>query len=154
MTETDSANLIGYCGLYCNACGIRQGKIKAAVGNLRDIIAVYGFDKLMPELSKWEPSFKHYNEFEQVMDGLAKMFGGCPGCLQGGGDPNCKVRSCAKEKGYRTCAECGEAETCEKLAPYREGYGLVPALESIKQKGIEGYAEEMQRKVDDGYSYT
>jgi len=154
MTETDSTNLIGYCGLYCNACGIRQGKIKTAVGNLRDIIAVYGFDKLMPELSKWEPSFKHYNEFEQVMDGLVKMFGGCPGCLQGGGDPNCKVRSCAKEKGYRTCAECGEAETCEKLAPYREGYGLGPALESIKQKGIEGYAEEIQRKVDDGYSYT
>ena len=154
MAETDLASLVGYCGLYCNACGIRQGKIKTAVNNLRDIIAVYGFDKMMPELAKWEPSFKHYDEFNQVMDSLITMFGGCPGCLQGGGDPNCKVRSCTKQKGYRTCAECNETETCEKLAPYREGYGLTPALQSIKQNGIKGYAEEMQRKVDEGYSYT
>ena len=154
MAETDLNNLVGYCSLYCNACGIRQGKIKSAVGNLRDIIAAYGFDKIMPELSKWEPSFEHYNQFSQVMDGLVNMFGGCPGCFQGGGDPNCKIRSCVKQKGYRTCAECSEAETCEKLAPYREGYGLTPALQSIKQKGIEKYAEEMQRKVDEGYSYT
>lgn len=154
MAETNLSSLVGHCSLYCNACGIRQGKIKTAVGNLRDIIAHYGFDKLMPQLSEWEPSFKRYDEFNQVMDGLVTMFGGCPGCLQGGGDPNCKVRACAKQKGYRTCAECDEAETCEKLAPYREGYGLIPALESIKQKGIEGHAREMQRKVDEGYSYT
>ena len=154
MAETDSASLVGYCGLYCNACGIRQGKIKTAIGNLRGIIATYGFDKIMPELSKWEPSFKHYKEFDQVMDGLVKLFGGCPGCLQGGGDPSCKVRSCTKEKGYRTCAECSEAETCEPLAPYREGYGFKTAHQSIRQNGIERYAEEMQRKVDEGYSYT
>jgi len=154
MAETDSASLVGYCGLYCNACGIRQGKIKTAVGNLRGIIATYGFDKIMPELAKWEPSFRHYKEFDQVMDGLVKLFGGCPGCLEGGGDPNCKVRSCTKEKGYRTCAECSEAETCEPLAPYREGYGLKTAHQSIRQNGIERYAEEMQRKVDEGYSYT
>lgn len=154
MTATDLASLVGYCGLYCNACGIRQQKIKTAVDNLRDIIATYGFDKIMPELAKWEPSFKHYKEFDQVMDGLVKLFGECPGCLQGGGDPNCKVRSCAKEKGYRTCAECNETETCEPLAPYRKGYeGLPPALQSIRQNGINKYAEEMEKKVAKGYSY-
>lgn len=153
MTGTDSTNLVGYCGLYCNACGIRQGKIETAVKNLRDIVAVYGFDKIMPELANWEPSFKHYNEFNQVMDGLVKMFGDCTGCLQGGGDPNCKVRSCVKQKGYRTCAECSETETCETLAPYREGYRLKPALKSIRQNSIVRYAEEMQKKVDEGYSY-
>jgi hypothetical protein len=154
MADTDSANLVGYCGLYCNACGIRQGKIKTAVNNLREIIACYGFDKIMPELAKWEPTLKHYNEFSQVMDGLVKMFGDCPSCLQGGGDPDCKVRTCAKQKGYRTCAECSEAETCENLAPYREGYkGLIPALQTIRQGSIESYVKEMQRKVDKGYSY-
>jgi len=56
MTKTDPASLAGYCGLYYNACGIRQEKIKAAVNNLRDIIVSYGFDKIMPELAKWEPS--------------------------------------------------------------------------------------------------
>ena len=154
MTAESPANFVGYCGLYCNACGIRQGKIKTAVNNLRDTIAAYGFDKIMPELANWEPSLKHYNEFSQVMDGLVKMFGDCLGCLQGGGDPSCKVRTCAKQKGYRTCTQCDETETCEHLAPYREGYGkLTEALQNIKQKSIYKYAEEMQKKVDKGYNY-
>jgi len=154
MTSTDPVSQVGYCGLYCNACGIRQGKIKTAVNNLRGIIAAYGFDKMMPELVKYEPSFKHYNEFEQVMDGLVKTFDGCPGCFQGGGDPSCIARSCAKEGGFRTCADCDEAETCEKLAPFRIGFeGLLPGLESIRQKGIGRYAEEMQKEVDEGFSY-
>jgi len=154
MATTDPSQFVGYCGLYCNACGIRQEKIKTAVNNLRSIIATYGFDKILPELANWEPSFKHYEEFNRVMDGLVKMFGDCPGCLQGGGDPDCKVRACAKQRGYRTCAECNEAETCEKLTPYRKGYkGLAPALQSVKQNGIGRYAEEMQKKVDEGYCY-
>ena len=154
MTAIDLSSLIGYCGLYCNACGIRQHKITIAVNNLRRIIAAYGFDKITPELANWEPSFKHYKEFDQVMDGLVKLFGDCPGCLQGGGDPNCKVRSCAKQKGYRTCAECAEAERCEKLTPMRKGYkGFTQALRNIRQKGVNKHAEEMQKKVIGGYSY-
>jgi hypothetical protein len=154
MASTDPVSLVGYCGLYCNACGIRQGKIKTAVNNLRGIIAAYGFDKMMPELAKYEPSFKHYNEFEQVMDGLVKTFDGCPGCFHGGGDPSCIARSCAKERGFRTCADCDEAETCEKLAPFRIGFeGLLPGLKIIRQKGIGRYAEESQKEVDEGHSY-
>jgi hypothetical protein len=141
MSETDLINLVAYCGLYCNACGIRQGKIKTAVENLRNIITSFGFDKTMPELSKWEPSFVHYDKFNQVMDGLVKLFNDCPGCFQGGGDPNCS-------------AECKESETCEPWAPIRKDNGLSPALQSIKQKGIEKYVEEMQSKVDEGECYT
>ena len=152
MGTANSADFVGYCGLYCNACGIRQGKIKNAIDNLRSIIAGYGFDKMMPELAQWEPSLKHYNEFEQVMNGLVKLFGDCPSCLQGGGDPNCKVRSCAKQKGYRTCTECDEAENCDNLAPYRKNFEV--ALKSIKQNGIGKYAEEIQEKVNKGYSYS
>ena len=151
MAAADPVSLVGYCGLYCNACRIRQGKMKEAVTNLRDIIASYGFDKIMPDLVNWEPSFKHYDGFKQVMDGLVKMFGYCSGCLQNGGDPNCKVRSCAKQKNYRTCTECAEAKTCQKLDPYRKYFE--PALQSIKENGVKGYTEEMQRKVDQGYSY-
>lgn len=150
MEKANLADLVGYCGLYCNACGIRQGKIRNAVENLRSTIASYGFDKIMPELSQWEPSLKHYNKFDQVMNGLVKLFGECPSCLQGGGDPNCKVRTCANQKNYRTCTECREAENCENLTPYRKYYEA--AFKSIKQSDIKRYAEEMQRKVDEGYS--
>ena len=153
-TQKDLVDLVGYCGLYCNACGIRQGKIRTAADNLLGVIAAYGFDKMMPELANWEPSFKSYAQFTQVLDGLVKMFGDCPGCLGGGGDPNCKVRQCAKQKHYRTCAQCDQTEICESLAPYRKGHpALVQDLKTITQKGAEGYAEDAQQKVDEGYSY-
>lgn len=151
MVATDPVNFVAYCGLHCNACRIRQGKIKEAVNNLRDIIASYGFDRIMPDLAKWEPSFEHYSGFKQVMDGLVKIFGYCAGCLENGGDPNCKVRSCARQKGYRTCTECDEAKSCQKLDPYRKYFE--PALQSIRESGIKGYAEQMQKKTDEGYSY-
>ncbi len=149
MSVKDTSNLVGYCGLYCDGCKVRRGEIKDAVNNLRGIIASYGFDKIMPELANWEPRFKHYEEFNQVMDGLVNLFGYCPGCLKNGGDPNCKVRLCAREKGYRTCTECGEAQSCQKIDPYRKQFEI--AMQSIMEKGIKGYSEEMQKKVDEGY---
>ena len=151
MAVSDVASLVGYCGLYCDACRIRQGKIKEAVNNLRDTIASFGFDKIIPELANWEPSFKHYVEFKQVMDGLVKMFGYCAGCFENGGDPNCKVRLCARQKSYRTCTECGEARSCPKLEPYRRHFDI--ALPRIKESGVKGYAKEMQKKVDEKYRY-
>ena len=144
-------NLVGYCGLYCGACGIHQGKIKQAVENLRGVIGAYGFDKIMPELAKWEPAFQHYPEFENVMNGLTKMFGECPGCIGGGGDPECAVRECAKQKAYTTCAECAEMEKCEKIQRY--GPHAIEGLRKIKAVGVGKWTEEMQKKVDAGYCY-
>lgn len=89
-----------------------------AVENLQKVIEAYGFDKIMPELAKWEPSLQHYSEFENVMRGLVKLFGECPGCLSSGGDPSCAIRECCKQKPYTTCAECIELETCEKVKRY------------------------------------
>lgn len=145
----DPKTLVGYCGLYCGACGIYQGAFKERVEQLRSIIKRYGFDKIMPELAKWEPAFKHYKEFEDVLEGLVKMFGSCPGCLEDGGDPDCKVRACAKQKGYNTCAECSEAFTCEKLKPYLNQ----EMLERIREIGVASWAEEMSKKVKAGFSY-
>ncbi|NWF87322.1 DUF3795 domain-containing protein [Candidatus Bathyarchaeota archaeon] len=144
-------NLVGYCGLYCGACGIYQGKIKQAVENLQKIIETYGFDKIMPELAKWESSLQHYQEFEKVMGGLVKLFGECPSCMSGGGDPSCAIRECCKQKPYTTCAECAELETCEKIKRY--GLGTLTNLQKIKAIGIEKWIQEMQNKVAAGYCY-
>jgi len=144
-------NLVGHCGLYCGACGIHQGRIKQAVENLRKIISAYGFDKSTSELAKWEPALQHYTEFENVMDGFAKLFGACPGCITGGGDPNCAVRECCKQKAYTTCAECVEIETCEKLQKY--GPHALEGLQKIEAMGIDTWTREMQKKADAGYCY-
>jgi len=144
-------NLIGHCGLFCGACGIYQGKITQAVENLRRVIGAYGFDKMAPELAKWEPAFQHYAEFENVMDGFVKIFGGCPSCVKSGGDPSCAVRECCKQKAYATCAECADMEKCEKLQRY--GPRAIEGVRKIKATGIGKWTEEMQKKVDAGYCY-
>lgn len=141
-------NLAGYCGLYCGACGIYQGRIKHAVGNLRNVIGAYGFDKIHPELAKWEPSFEHYPQFEKVMDGLIKLFGECPGCVDGGGDPGCIVRQCCKEKAIAICTDCTKMDPCKKLHEQS-----LKRLQKIRTQGFQNWFEEMQRKVNAGYCY-
>ena len=141
--------LVGYCGLYCGACGIYQGRIRQAVENLRKTISAYGFDKIAPELARWEPAFQHYPEFEGVLDGFVKLLGDCPGCVKGGGDPNCVVRECCKQKAYTTCAECAEMDACEKLRP--TGGTALEGLRKIRAVGVDKWTEEMQKKVDAGY---
>jgi len=143
--------LVGYCGLYCGACGIHQGRIKQAVENLRTIINAYGFDKFAAELAKWEPAFQHHKEFEEVMDGYVKLFGQCPNCLNGGGNPECAVRQCCKQKAFATCAECAEMDTCDKVKQF--GPRAMDGLSKIKKLGADKWAEEMQKKVNVGYCY-
>ena len=143
--------LVGYCGLFCGACGIYQGRIRQAIENLRNVIKAYGLDKIASELAEWDPAFHHYTEFENVMDSFAKMFGECPACINGGGDPTCAVRICAKQKGYVTCAECVDMEKCEKVQRY--GLTIMEGLKKIKAMGVAMWANEMQKKVNAGYCY-
>jgi hypothetical protein len=118
------------------------------VENLQKVIRAYGFDKAVPELAKYDPVFKNYAEFEGVLNGFARLFGECPGCVAGGGNPNCDIRQCCKQKNYSTCAECVEMETCEKLL--REVRSL-ENMNRIKALGVAKYAKEMQKRVDEGY---
>ena len=143
-------SLVGYCGLYCGACGIHQGRIRQAVENLRKVIGVYGFDKMGSQLAKWEPAFQHYEEFEKVLDGFVSLLGDCPGCVAGGGDPSCTLRECCKEKGYTTCAECEELDSCEKAKRIAES---LDELHRIRAMGVDEWADGMQKKVEAGYCY-
>lgn len=45
----------------------------------------------------------------------ASREGRCEGCRAGGGFAGCRVRLCSLERGFTTCAECQEMESCEKL---------------------------------------
>ncbi|MGD2206418.1 MAG: DUF3795 domain-containing protein [Anaerolineae bacterium] len=41
--------------------------------------------------------------------------GRCAGCADGGGFKGCKIRICVTDRGYTTCAECDEMESCQHL---------------------------------------
>ncbi|MBO3797275.1 MAG: DUF3795 domain-containing protein [Thermoproteota archaeon] len=94
------------------------------------------------------PGLKNYAEFERVLDGFFRLFGECPGCVAGGGNTDCIVRQCCKQKDYVTCVECTEMYTCEKL---RRTGGSLENLKRIKILGFDNWTKEMQEKVDAGY---
>lgn len=50
--------------------GIYRGRIKLAVENLRKTIGAYGFDRIAPELVKWDPAFKNYGSSKELVSFL------------------------------------------------------------------------------------
>jgi hypothetical protein len=77
MVATDPVDSVAYRWFYCNACRIRHRKVKEAVTNLRDTIALLGIENSVPELAIWELGLKRYDEFNRVLDGVVKIFGCC-----------------------------------------------------------------------------
>ncbi len=72
--------------------------------------------------------------------------GRCEGCRAGGGFAGCRVRLCAEERGFVTCAECQEMESCEKLNSFLSRlYTLLTRsrrldnLREIRDSGLEAF---------------
>ncbi len=149
----EESGLVGYCGLYCGACAIYQQMIKKRGMQLLEVLNAYQFSEIAKEAEEWDPKLAHYPEFEDVLRSLMKMFGECLGCREGGGPPVCLIRDCCKEKGFSTCAECDKMP-CDKIEPQIQGYrGHLEMLRRIREIGIDKWAEKMERKVQEGFSY-
>ena len=152
MSKVEGAELAAYCGLYCGACSIMNGQIRDTAKSLQGLLKAYGYAGWAPTLAEFVPATKHYPEFEGVLEWLTTQ--DCEGCLAGGGNPNCAIRICAKEKGLAGCWECDE-EPCEKLGGIDEGY---PALTEERQRirgiGLEAWLAEQKAKVEAGFSYA
>jgi len=96
--------LVGYCGLYCGACG----------SYLRER---------------------------------------CPGCHQNERASWCKVRTCCREQGYATCADCttvADPTDCRKFTNFMStaiGFLLRSdrraCIMQIREMGLNGHAENM-----------
>lgn len=77
--------------------------------------------------------------------------GHCPGCAQHEKASWCKIRKCAREKGYLTCAECTvPVENCKTFSNFLgKVFSLLfrsdrPAcIRRIREIGRDGYASEM-----------
>ncbi len=102
--------IYGYCGYRCDLC-------PAFVRNQK------GPEDRQKVSRGWDKYLGFHMEPESI------LCDGCPfdGCHLDGG---CKVRPCAVEKGYATCVECADADSCEKLkgrmdaiAPYKNRHG-------------------------------
>ena len=92
-------NLIACCGIDCETCDAR--------------VATVANDQALREetAKKWSEMFEAPNITAESIN--------CMGCRTDGVKfaqcEVCEIRNCAKAKGFETCGECGELETCQTI---------------------------------------
>jgi hypothetical protein len=72
--------------------------------------------------------------------------GKCKGCAEQAWFKRCRVRPCAFERGFATCAECEEMESCKTLDNFiSKIFGLIfrsdkmASLRMIRDEGMEKF---------------
>ncbi|MBN1397952.1 MAG: DUF3795 domain-containing protein [Bacteroidetes bacterium] len=133
---------VAYCGLYCAECPNHTGVIADLARDLRKQLRNFRFDKTAEILSKF-PFFKEYKKYNDcycVLGAMVKMRCGKT-CREGGGNPGCRIRSCAIRKKYEGCWDCDTFETCEKLAFLKTNHGVahIKNLRIINKKGLKEF---------------
>ncbi|MBN1367996.1 MAG: DUF3795 domain-containing protein [Dehalococcoidales bacterium] len=102
--------IIGYCGLNCADCFSYKQTVSEAAKALRRELRTAGLKQLWTDV----PFLGEYESFKKSLDGLAK-FRCTKVCRDGGGNPWCKIRLCARKKEYTGCWDCADFESCNKL---------------------------------------
>jgi len=146
LTMTD-LKYVTFCGLYCRHC-INFARIPQQAAALYNTMDREGYEHFGPYES---PEF---NDFWKHLKKLAELDKTNPGCRGGCGDPGCKIRICAKEKGQEICVYC-EEYPCDKFEFLVKQY---PALlgdgKKIKEMGIEAWLHEQEERCRRGYCFS
>ena len=95
---------IGYCGIWCGSCVAGNGTLQELTRRYKAITEAY-------DLKEWAPKDFDYGEFSKGLASIRDM-PLCPGCLKDGGNPDCAMRTCAREKQTDECVDCPEPESC------------------------------------------
>ncbi len=137
---SEDKTLIAYCGLYCGDCFNYKGEIADLARDLRKKLRETRFDKISQGLSRYFKDFKDYEQCYRVLGSMVRLR--CKkACLDGGGNPLCKARTCCRKKDIAGCWECDEFETCSKLDFLKPIHGdaNLKNLRKLKKEGAEGF---------------
>ena len=152
------------CGIFCGACDAFLEKSKGHAKELYRIIK--GFNIADVSAFSMNVEQERMIDFLTILEQMSQA-NKCPGCLNGGGNPECPIKVCAKKLGYLTCAECdkmpckiseqgSEGESME--APYflemitkRYANWNIENLNRIREVGYRQFVDEMQEKVKSGF---
>ena len=135
---------ITYCGLYCENCAVRA-KIGPASGILYEEMKKAGFEEIIHLIPGGDG-------FWPFLKGMAEG-GLCGPCREGGGNPGCTVRICAKEKGVEMCALC-ESYPCEKFNSFFENYETLKHDNTLLCEGMDAWAKLQDERREKGFTYT
>jgi hypothetical protein len=116
--------------------------------------------KMAEELKRFVQAYKYGDwiqhitqdfEFENFMKGLNWSANSCcNSCLQGGGMPNCEVRTCCTEKSLRNCYFCQDFEKCEELGYQKATYKVNDSYIRIDRMSYQNWLKEQNEKVRKG----
>jgi hypothetical protein len=160
----EETSLIAPCGIYCGACDPYVGKSKDLAKELYRIIDGFNIRDVAPIVLGLEQ--EKMTEFLSILKQLSEAKK-CPGCLAGGGNPGCPMKTCTGEKGYLTCAECdmmpcsadatqqdkdpmSAPEILGMITRRYDGWNIAN-LRRIQEVGYRKFMDEMQAKVKKGF---
>ena len=156
--------LIAPCGIYCGACDPFLEKSKCHAKELHRIIK--GFN--IADISSFTMGIEQERmiNFLNILEQMSQA-NKCPGCLNGGGNPECPIKVCAKKLGYLTCAECDkmpchiseqgsggesmEAPFFLEMITKRYANWNIENLKRVREVGYRKFVDEMQEKVKSGF---
>ncbi len=144
LTLTD----IAYCGLNCRLCNLTT-ILPAAATRLREIMQNDGWEQFGAML------YPEFEGFWKILAELAGMRESCPLCKGGCGNPECKLRLCAQDRGLKLCAECADYP-CPDLREFFTGHyeKMGEGNDRIREIGLEAWLAEQQKLVDAGLSFS
>jgi hypothetical protein len=118
--------LVGVCGLYCGECEVYAAFSSGNTDKQEEIAA---------SISR---------QFNTEVGPEQIMCGGCRGPEEISFCAGCRIRPCATKRGYVTCAECDEMDSCRTLGALLStdmGPSARRGLEGIRELGIELWLE-------------
>jgi hypothetical protein len=136
-------NQIGFCGIWCGSCGAGNGAIQELARRFEETAKKC-------QLEKWVP--KEF-DFKEFMKGLActQAVSTCPGCQEGGGPSNCKIRICALAKGMTDCRRCDQLIECKNFEQLERTHpkikvGLMEIRGKDRPELIEKWMDELKTR--------
>jgi hypothetical protein len=142
--ENGESNRVTFCGLCCDDCFARQGKLADMARDLRKELRAARFEKTAEALGQipYFAAFRDYPACYEVLGAIVKFRCGRI-CREDGGPPNCKIRNCCRKKGIEGCWECEEYRECDKFTFLERGHGDANKknLDTIRRKGMDGFLQ-------------
>ncbi len=140
-----NTQLVAFCGINCKVCQAKSQQRLELAKRLKENLQELPLDLF----SQIMPPFKNIKQVMEFLEFLPHMVGQtcCTDQAAPCGNPACEIRNCVKDKGARTCAECGDYRTCPKLdflKPFHPT--LIADLDSLNEKGFDQYVSEVIAK--------
>jgi len=139
---------VTYCGLYCGLCA-NLARIPKQARTLQDTMQKEGYEFF----GKY--AVEGFDSFWKALDHLSQLDRRHPGCRSGAcGDPECKIRACAKAKGIDVCSACRDFP-CKLIEPLAQRYPTLMADARRQQKvGVDQWIREQDARAATGFCYA